>query len=117
MLSDRIASASDEQTWDLLEEAWDFINTHHDGGVVTIAPGHNFECFERALAGQFYHDAAMMLIKPGWMITYLSELGLAGGCVCELGNPGTSQSVMSDEGARSIPLAIAAAAVKVKECE
>lgn len=111
-LSSRIAAAPVEQTGLMLEEAWRFIHGSSHWTGKTIGPG---DKFGRFLNAQAYHDAAMMLIPDDWMITFLSELGLAGGCVCELGNPATSQDAKSDEGARTIPLAIAAAAVRIKE--
>lgn len=53
-------------------------------------------------------DAAMMLVPEGWLVTHFSELGLAGGCVCALGNPETSQDATSDHGARTLALALTA---------
>ena len=59
-----------------------------------------------------YLDAALMLKPAGWMVTHLSELGAAGGCVCAIGNPATSQEAVSDHGARTLAPALAAACLR-----
>jgi hypothetical protein len=62
-----------------------------------------------------YADAVLMLVPEGWMVVSWSELGLAGGCTAQLGNPGTGGEVTSDEGARTLALALAAAIAKAGE--
>lgn len=59
-------------------------------------------------------DAAKQLVPEGWLVEHLNELGGAGGCFCSLGNPGTSQNVISDAGARTMALALTAAALRAR---
>ncbi len=59
-------------------------------------------------------DAAMTMMPEGWLVVSLSDLGLAGGCMCRLGNPGTSQDAMSDCGVRTLTLALTAACLRAR---
>ena len=58
--------------------------------------------------------ATMMLVPEGWLIVHLSELGAAGGCVCKLGNPETSEEAIADAGERTMALALIAAIAQSK---
>ncbi len=128
-LSARIASASVEQTRDMLEEAWEYLCQNDkqfrrwgceiidDLGIT------NAGRFANAVEFGFYHDAGMMLIKPGWILQ-LSEwdhdkLRERGPWQAILIRRGTRVSLTEPwtrcDHAASAPLAIAAAAVKVKE--
>lgn len=70
--------------------------------------------FGAMLEAEAYLDAALMLLPEGWMVTHLSELGGAGGCVCALGNPGTGASVTADAGERTLALALTAAILRAR---
>ena len=61
--------------------------------------------------------AGLMCVPEGWIITFLSELGLAGGCACHLGNPGTGAESNSDNGQRTFVEALADALWQIKEME
>lgn len=59
-------------------------------------------------------DAVLTLFPYGWLVVHLSELGGAGGCICKLGNPGSSQEALSDAGATTMALALLAASLRAK---
>lgn len=109
-LSSRIAAAPVEQTGLMLEEAWRFIHGSSHWTGKTIGPG---DKFGRFLNAQAYHDAAMMLIDEGALMaaeTYDSPGVKAPHVRASAWVQGAERQF-----AATTPLAIAAAAVKVKE--
>ena len=60
----------------------------------------------------YWTSAAEMLVPEGWLIIRLSELGQAGACEVFLGCTGNDTSSLSDHGARTPALALAAAACR-----
>ncbi len=123
MLSERIASASVEQTRDMLEEAWEYVHgptpqpNFDDWNEGNLPPEYIIhERFATFLVVEAYHDAAMMLIPEGW--TYEGRQGPSGfphmWTLSTIKCGDARYTTVTGRG-RSAPLAIAAAAVKVKE--
>lgn len=112
MLSDRILSAStDDEAREVLEALW-----RKTRGDEYVRTGINyFYAFQAIIETRAYLSAAEMLVPEGWLIVQLSDIGFAGGCMCALGNPGTSAEIIEDTGARERWQALAAAIAKTRE--
>lgn len=111
-LSKRILSAStDDEAREVLEELAE--------AVGLVVPGWSDPYFavdfQATLEARAYLSAAEMLVPEGWLIVQLSDIGLAGGCMCVLDNPGTSVEIIEDTGARGLWQALAAAIAKTRE--
>lgn len=126
-LSDRILSAStDAEAREVLVALWNGSQTGagypqwdiYHGHDVTLAESTlqaTWERYRATLDARAYLSAAEMMVPEGWLIVQLSDIGLAGGCMCALGNPGTSADIIEDTGARERWQALAAAIAKTRE--
>ena len=70
--------------------------------------------FKQFVDVEAWFDAALTLIPDGWLIVQLTDLGDAGGTGCRLGNPGTVQQAYSDNGAKTMALALLAAILRAR---
>jgi hypothetical protein len=94
----------------------DWIGENSDGSPI-LDSLHGSDTYRKPPLWLWSIDAAVSLIPAGWMITYLSEIGGAGGCACNLGNPGNSKSAFSDHGARTLAHSVTAAALRACAAE
>ena len=99
----------------MLEALWERLNGPAEGVAASDSRLGSWMSLTAMLDCHAYESAALMFLPEGWMVVSWSELGLAGGCTAQLGNPGTGGEVTSDEGARTLALALAAAIAKVGE--
>lgn len=108
-LSARISAASVEQTREMLKEAFKFIHLPSPGPAGWIRDIPRKVKWDRFMDADAYHDASMMLTDQQEPVVRLSQLNNGAWVV-------TTPNLFEGKG-YSIPLAIAAAAVKVKESE
>lgn len=111
-LSQRIQTASADETRALLEEAYEAVHGKSCDWFRyygEIDQKHDARAFDNMLNAEAYLDAAMMLLPVGWLIVSWSDLGGGGGCYCTLGCPGRGASAMADNGERTLALALLSA--------
>lgn len=91
----------------------DWIGEYSNGSPITDSL-HGTTMYREVPAYTASIDAAMTLVPEGWMLTSLSELGMAGGCVCGLGNPGTGAVAIADAGEHTLALAVCSASLRAR---
>ena len=92
-------------------------NLHVKESEEEVSSRRTFRGFLYINTPEAYLAAAVMLVPKGWMVTQLAELGGAGGCSCNLGNPGTGQFVIADAGEPTMAHALIAAIAKTMEAD